>query len=156
MKPEPEFQPETLSEAELEELFSSSEPDPFDYLAPRLAFVSRKWGQEEVRQCLFPDGPPANLKRKLIEAGLQDDYRKEDLLDAADELTQLGLNKVAAIALEVAELKLSRFDRPPPPWAARGSWWRAHQEREREKWEAKRQERLTKRNGYPIVSREAL
>jgi hypothetical protein len=153
MKPEPKPEPESeiLTEHELSELFSSTEKDPFDSLPSRLAWISRKFGLEELRQCLFPDGPPANLKRKLVEAGLQDDYRKEDLLDAAAELTLLGLNKVAAIATEVAALKQSRFDQPPPAWAARGPWWRAHQDSEREKWEEKR---ASRKNGHAVVSRE--
>jgi hypothetical protein len=149
MKPEPKPEPESeiLTEHELSELFSSSEKDPFDCLAARLAWVFRKFGPAEAKAVLFPEGPPANLRRKLIDAGLQPDYFREDLQDAASELSLMGLHKVAVVATEVALLKGSRFDQPPPAWATRGTWWRAHQEREREEWKAKR---ASRKNGTQL------
>jgi hypothetical protein len=137
-KPQPEIAEPELSEAELDQLFAENTEDPFGYLAPRLGWLFKKYGQEELRQCLFPEGVPEKLRQRLMAFGLQPDYYREDLLDAASELSLMGLRKVAAVATEVALLKGSRFDQPPPAWAARGTWWRAHQESEREKWQAKR------------------
>ena len=116
MKPKPELEAETLTEAELSELFADQSEDAFDCLSARFAFIFQKHGAQELRECLFPNGPPQNLQKKLIEAGLQPDYYREDLIDAADELTALGLNKPAAFTLEVSTLKQSRFDQPCPRW----------------------------------------
>jgi hypothetical protein len=137
-KPQPEIAEPELSEAELEEIFSDTAKDPFDSLPPRLALIFKKFGPTEARESLFPAGVPEKLRQKLISQGLQPDYFREDLQDAASELSMMGLHKVAAIALEVSATKQSRFDQPPPAWAARGTWWQAHQESERENWEAKR------------------
>jgi hypothetical protein len=132
-----ELEPETLNEAELTELFADTSEDAFDCLSARFAFIFQKHGAQELRECLFPSGPPQNLRKKLIEAGLQPDYYREDLIDAADELTALGLTKVAAIALEVAALKQSRFDKPCPRWQS-FSYWHESMRRQRKAWEAKR------------------
>jgi hypothetical protein len=77
------------------------------------------------------------LHKRLISAGLQSDYFREDLLDAASELSALGLTKVAAIATEVAQLKKSRFDQPCPRWQS-FSYWHDSMRRQRKAWEAKR------------------
>jgi hypothetical protein len=137
-KPEPEIAEAELSEAELDELFSDTAEDPFDSLPPRLAFIFKKYGQDELKQCLFPSGVPLNLQKRLLEAGLQSDYSREVLVSAHKELLALGLTGPAKIALEVSALKVSRFDQPSAPWIR----------------ETERQQRSTKRNGFPIVSRE--
>jgi hypothetical protein len=65
-KPEPEIAEPELSEAELDELFQKEEKDPFDSLPARLAWLFRKFGGEELRQCLFPAGVPPNLQKRLV------------------------------------------------------------------------------------------
>src|SRR6516162_10080253 len=113
-KPNPQIEPETLSEAQLDELFSSDEKDPFDSVPARLAFVFRKYGADELRECLFPQGVPENLKRRLLAEGFPPDYDRETLESASDELLALGLTAAAKIILEIAELKQSRFHMPSP------------------------------------------
>jgi hypothetical protein len=76
-KPKPQIEPETLSEAELDELFSKDENDPFDSVPSRLAWIFRKFGGAELRECLFPQGVPENLQRRLLAEGLPPDYDRE-------------------------------------------------------------------------------
>jgi hypothetical protein len=132
-----ELEPETLTETELTELFADTSEDAFDCLSARFAFIFQKHGAQELRECLFPNGVPENLRKRLLAEGLQPDYYREDLIDAADELTALGLNKPAAIALEISTLKQSRFDKPCPRWQSFG-YWHESMRRQRKAWEAKR------------------
>ena len=62
--------------------------------------------------------------------------------DAHDELVMMGLHKVVQIAKEVADLKKSRFDEPT--WPTTSRYCRESAERDRKKWEAERQQRLSK------------
>src|SRR6516162_3790992 len=106
-KPNPQIEPETLSEAQLDELFSSEEKDPFDSVPSRLAFIFRKYGPDELRACLFPQGVPENMQKRLLAEGLPPDFDKETLESASDELLALGLTAAARIILEISALKIS-------------------------------------------------
>jgi hypothetical protein len=134
----PELEPQITNE-ELDELFNDNSKDQFDSVPARLAFDFKKYGADYVRESLFPEGVPEVLRQKLIELGLQPDLYREDLIDAADELSPMGLGKVASIVVEVAETKASRFDRPCP-WDAtdKTGCWRESMQRERAQWELKR------------------
>jgi hypothetical protein len=143
-KPNPQIEPETLSEAQLDELFSSDEKDPFDSVPARLAFIFRKYGPDELRECLFPQGVPENLQRRLLAEGLPPDYDRESLLSASDELLALGLTGAAKIILEIAQIKQSRFHQPSPPWVRDSRTWE-DREQQRLQWEAGRAKRLSSR-----------
>jgi hypothetical protein len=138
MKPEP--QPEALTEPELDELFSKDEKDEFDSVPARLAFIFRKYGADELRECLFPNGVPKNLRKRLLNEGLQPDYDRETLLDAHDEFVKLGLTEAARIVAQVARTKVSRFHQPSAPWARDSRTWE-DRERRRLQWEAQRARR---------------
>ena len=95
-----------------------------------------KHGADYVKQSLYPAGTPQNFRQRLIQEGLPPDLYREDLIDIAQELSLMGLDKVAAIALEVSELKQSRFDKPSWPTTSRYS--REDMQRQREQWQLKR------------------
>jgi hypothetical protein len=137
------IEPEALSEAELDQLFSEPLNDPFDCVSARLAFDFKKYGPEEARDSLFPEGVPENLQRRLLAEGLQPDYDKETLLETYDEFMQLGLTQAAGVVLEVAQIKQSRFHTPSPPWVRDSRTWE-DRERKRKAWEEQRQQRLSK------------
>jgi hypothetical protein len=135
-------EPEILTEKVLDDLFSNEEKDVFDSVPARLAFVFRKYGPDELKECLFPQGVPENLQRRLLAEGLPPDYDRETLLDAHDELLALGLTAAAKIILEVSALTQSRFHMPSPPWVRDSRTWE-DRERKRKQWEAERARRLS-------------
>jgi hypothetical protein len=134
-------EPETLSDQQLDEIFNNnSEPDPFDSVPSRLAWIFRKFGAQELRASLFPQGVPENLQRRLLAEGLPPDYDRETLEASSDELLALGLTAAAKIIVEVSALKVSRFHQPSPPWVRDPSTWE-DRERKRKEWEAERARR---------------
>jgi hypothetical protein len=113
-------------------------------VSARLAFDFKKYGADYVRESLYPEGIPQNFQKKLIEHGLQPELYRENLIDWADELSMMGLHKVAAVVfLEVAELRPSQFEQPPHPRAAGGPSWREDVEHKREQWKLKRKWQAT-------------
>jgi hypothetical protein len=140
MKPKPQIETETLSEADLDHLFANEEKDEFDSVPSRLAWIFRKYGPDELRECLFPNGVPKNLRKRLLAEGLQPDYDRETLLDAHDEFVRLGLTEAARIVAEIARTKVSRFHQPSAPWV-RDSRTSEDRERQRLQWEAARARR---------------
>jgi hypothetical protein len=97
------------------------------------------------------------MREMLRQNNLGDVYLwKELLLDKADELRRLNLHKVAEVCEAEAARRLSKFARPNEWHATEEERWRERMERERKEWERQREKRASRKNGFAVVSREAV
>jgi hypothetical protein len=124
------------------------EPDPYkDFsLAEYWAFIHKTQGASALRSH-FSDFDDPEIRKVLHKHALGDvELERELLIDIADELSLLGLTKVAAVCLQEAERRPSKFDRPNE-WSVREEkYWLQHMKRQRRHWEAKRRQRLSQRS----------
>jgi hypothetical protein len=127
-----------------------TEPDdPFDNfeLAEQWAFIFKCQSASGLLSH-FSDFDSDWGRELLRQNNLGDVYLwRELLIDKADELSLMGLAKVAAVCLSEAERRPSKFDRPNQWHASEEKRWRESMDRQRLKWEAERQKRLDRRNG---------
>jgi len=125
-----------------------NEPDPFKNfsLAEFWAFIAKTQSADALRSH-FSDFDDPEIRKVLNQHALGDvGLEKELLIDIADELSLLGLTKVAAVCLQEAERRPSKFDRPNE-WSEREEkYWLQHMDRQRKHWEAKRRQRLSLRS----------
>jgi hypothetical protein len=101
-----------------------AEPDPFrDFsLAELWAYIHKTLGASALRSH-FSDFDDEEIREVLRQYDLADiELERELLIDIADELSLLGLTKVAAVCMEEAQRRSSKF-------------WQAGQEHKRKQWE---------------------
>src|SRR6516165_2938801 len=130
-------------------VYEPEEPDPFrDFtFTEMLAFIHKSQFATGLSAFFseFDSDYGQQLKREY-----KIDLWSEVLTDAADELRLLGLPKVAAICMEEAAKRPSKFDRPNEWHSSEDKFWRESMERQRKAWEQQHQQRASRKNGHAI------